>query len=239
MKAELLRKKAEADNVKATTIIPDFVPSKAKVHEKLPKVPKESKKSTIELEDSAQLARSKQILEAKAKYYEKMMKKGGGSSDSLVQFNQKYQEENRRYSSDESEEEYDESKYAPEEDWVEYTDSLGRTRKCLKKDLDAFQKRDEELQKIVEERNKEQSEMIAQQEPDKTPETEEITKEDKKFQRILNQSEDIGERFMEQREKWDDKLDDNVQKNFVHYQDILFDGKCFFNILSNFNNCPA
>lgn len=220
-----MRKQQEVNRAKATTSMPEYVPSKKSTEPKEPKQKKERK--VTELEDSSQLARSKKMLEAKAKYYDKMTKAGGSlNSDEncLVMFNQKHQA--ARYDESSEEEDIDESAY-PSEDWVEYTDCLGRTRKCLKKDLESFQQRDEELQKVVEARNKEQSDLMAAAGPsveEKSPEVE-ITEEEKKVQRILEQTEDVGERFMEQREKWDQQQTENLQKDFVHYQDVLFDGE--------------
>ena len=120
MKAELLRKQEEVSRAKTSTSIDDFVPKR------VPKAPKpdpppgaksKSKPSKssdgkagklVELEDSAQLDRSKKILIAKSKYYDRMMASGGSlNSDEncLVMFNQKKQTErpatNYRYSSEE------------------------------------------------------------------------------------------------------------------------------------------
>lgn len=118
-----MRKQAEASQVRSH--MDDFVPRKAV------KPPKEEKTRTnpvskskeIELEDSAQLTRSKKMLEAKAKYYDKMVKAGGSRNDddnSLVMFNQKHQDtrtldENSGSDADDMNI-FDESKY-PEEDW--------------------------------------------------------------------------------------------------------------------------
>lgn len=61
----------------------------------------------VELEDSAQLDRSKKVLLAKSKYYDRMMASGGAlNSDEncLVMFNQKKQTDrvvSYRYSSEE------------------------------------------------------------------------------------------------------------------------------------------
>lgn len=122
LKAELLRKQAEASQVKSQ--MANFVPKK------VAKPPKEekticksgSKSKEIEIEDSAQLARSKKILEAKAKYYDKMVKAGGSMANddnNLVIFNRKQQDTKMHENSDSEEDErniFDESKY-PEEDW--------------------------------------------------------------------------------------------------------------------------
>lgn len=113
-------------------------------------------------------------------------------------------------------------------DRVEYTDCLGRTRKCLKKDLPSFQRRDQDLSRVVEARNQEQTEILLQQrreEVDERPATEDNSEEIEKILHIP-QPDDIGERFTEQRQQWERQEVKNMQKEFVHYQDVLFDGKC-------------
>ena len=42
-------------------------------------------------------------------------------------------------------------KSSPDDEWVEYTDALGRSRKCLKKDLPDLVRNDKELYKYKEE----------------------------------------------------------------------------------------
>ena len=42
-------------------------------------------------------------------------------------------------------------KKSPDDEWVEYTDALGRSRKCLKKDLPDLVRNDQELYKYKEE----------------------------------------------------------------------------------------
>ena len=42
-------------------------------------------------------------------------------------------------------------KKSPDDEWVEYTDALGRSRKCLKKDLPDLVRNDKELYKYREE----------------------------------------------------------------------------------------
>lgn len=96
----MLRKQEEISRAKAFSSIDDFVPKKAPKPEKPPSsssgVKKQSKvkNAPIELEDSAELARSKKMLESKAKYYDRMVASGGSlNSDEqcLVMFNQKKQ----------------------------------------------------------------------------------------------------------------------------------------------------
>lgn len=98
----MLRKQEEISRAKALTSIDDFVPKK--VHKpdktltsadrnKSPAV-RNRKEEPIELEDSAELNRSKKILQSKARYYDRMVASGGAlNSDEncLVLFNQKKQ----------------------------------------------------------------------------------------------------------------------------------------------------
>lgn len=89
--------------------------------------------------------------------------------------------------------------------------------------MPSFQRRDQDLSKVVDARNQEQAEMLqSQQKREETPEdnSEEIEK-------ILHipHPDDIGERFIEQRKQWEKQEVENMQKEFVHYQDVLFDGE--------------
>ena len=92
------------------------------------------------------------MLEAKAKLYDEMNsnalkyddKEHPVLSNSLVDFQRKAIDrinEDRLKEPAEGEPNYS----VNEEDWVEFTDSLGRTRRCLKIDLPDFMARDAEL----------------------------------------------------------------------------------------------
>lgn len=75
LKAELLRKQEEV--LKNKKSVPAFVKSSSKI-----KITKHESKSSTgvkveECEDSSLLSKSKKILEAKAKYYDRMMKSKG------------------------------------------------------------------------------------------------------------------------------------------------------------------
>lgn len=103
LKAELLRKQEEV--LKNKKEVPFVVKSKLK---NSTKSSDDSKKPSgvkiIEYEDSSLIAKSQKILEAKAKYYEKMMKSRGtlNSDDhSLVMFNRKNQMEKEETYDDE------------------------------------------------------------------------------------------------------------------------------------------
>lgn len=107
LKAELLRKQEEVLKNKKT--VPAFIKN-PKVKTKTASSSKvESKDAagakSIEYENSGLISKSRRILEAKAKYYDQMMKsKGGLNSDdhSLVLFNKKTQ-----YEKDESDDDDD------------------------------------------------------------------------------------------------------------------------------------
>lgn len=96
LKAELLRKQEEVLRNKKS--VPAFIKN-PKVKTKTVSSSKvESKNATgaksIEYEDSGLISKSRKILEAKAKYYDQMMKSKGGlncDDHSLVQFNKKTQ----------------------------------------------------------------------------------------------------------------------------------------------------
>lgn len=165
MKAELLRKHDEVSKAKSSHIVDNFVPRKIERHsEKRTKSKNSTTKSdqtTESYEDSEMLTRSKKVLEAKSKFYDKMIATGGSlNSDEncLVMFNQKKQSSdvNTTYQSSSSDDSETESNNKEESagEWVEYTDCLGRTRKCLQEDVEFFKKKDGELAETVTERNK-------------------------------------------------------------------------------------
>ncbi|KAL7032453.1 hypothetical protein ACKWTF_007322 [Chironomus riparius] len=84
---------------------------------------------TIEVDDSIELARSKRILEQKAKYYERMSKNKVNST--LVLFENKKDDDIR-----------------DETDYIEFTDCFGRTRKVEKSEYDKIR---DERDEIIEE----------------------------------------------------------------------------------------
>ncbi|XP_055641244.1 coiled-coil domain-containing protein 174 [Toxorhynchites rutilus septentrionalis] len=238
LKAELLRKQEEVSRAKAFTSIDDFVPKKVPKAEKSyssdKKEPKsKTEKNAIELEDSAQLERSKKKLVVKAKYYDRMVASGGAlNSDEncLVMFNQKRQTEkpmdNSYGSSDDSislEEEGPREteirRNNPNEDWVEYTDFLGRSRRCLRRDLDECLRKDKELSRCTSPR-----------EGQRNAKTQHLESESDDDGNIIGPvpsvaiTEDtIGDRFREMREQWATQEAENLEKDSVHYQDVLFD----------------
>uniref|UniRef100_A0A4Y0BIB7 CCDC174 alpha/beta GRSR domain-containing protein n=1 Tax=Anopheles funestus TaxID=62324 RepID=A0A4Y0BIB7_ANOFN len=268
LKAELLRKQEEVGRAKASTSIEDFVPKrapKAEKHESTTRKERREKKDkskekpvVTELEDSAQLVRSKQMLQAKAKYYDRMVAAGGSlnsDENSLVMFNKKKQDIKPAYSvSDESAPESSASSSSSESEgdesgdnkWVEYTDCLGRTRKCLKEDLKACLARDRELSKSMGPRDVHRREGLQGGPATENAAAAKSSIEGSKQDKIVNDqvameeeegelvgpmppaigptgATDIGERFREMKEQWIQQEETNLEKGSVHYQDVLFD----------------
>uniref|UniRef100_A0A1Q3FUV4 CCDC174 alpha/beta GRSR domain-containing protein n=1 Tax=Culex tarsalis TaxID=7177 RepID=A0A1Q3FUV4_CULTA len=268
LKAELLRKQEEVSRAKTSTSIDDFVPKRVpKAPESHPPSSGKSKsksskssasgsdgktdKKPIELEDSAQLDRSKKVLIAKSKYYDRMMASGGSlNSDEncLVMFNQKKQTErptgtSYRYSSGEESEPSSSSSdeedgrgaknRLPErdDDLVEYTDYLGRSRKCLRKELDEMLRVNREMEREARaSRGEEPSSNAAGRPAGPAASLRDDNSEDDGEELIgppvpsvAITEDNIGERFREMREQWTKQEAANLEKDSVHYSDVLFD----------------
>ncbi|XP_057319866.1 coiled-coil domain-containing protein 174 [Microplitis mediator] len=210
LKAELLRKHAEVEEAKAKMDFTKTNLPKPKVKTKKIKNKEEKKlnkpEKVTEIEDINLLKKSKYMLEAKARLYDKLKKQGydGGDNDNddryLVDFSNKSDESDSEIY---HEEDYNDLASDPEEDWVEYQDCFGRTRKCLRKDLPKMKEKDnlikdEIVEKPVENENnnKPQYKFIP---PEKEPEIE-----------IM-------------RKKWEEQTEKLTHKSDIHYQDILFD----------------
>ncbi|XP_012680402.2 coiled-coil domain-containing protein 174 [Clupea harengus] len=111
----------------------------------------------ISAEEENNLEKSKKKLEEKARLYEQMTKGDFPDEETeglfLVDFTQKIIDQRRdAHANTRDEEELDQQipvppPQNPDEEWVEYVDALGRSRKCLRKDLPDFQKMDQDLQK--------------------------------------------------------------------------------------------
>ncbi|XP_059619935.1 coiled-coil domain-containing protein 174 [Phlebotomus argentipes] len=239
LKAELLRKQQEVNVAKEQQSIATFVPKNFPKTEKAAKSSKtERQTETTEVEDSEMMNKSKRILEAKSKFYDKMSASGGflNSDDNcLVMFNKKRQDEkvekgqSSSSSDDDDGEQFDEEDFRsddPQEDWVEYTDCLGRTRKCLRKDLEFFKKKDSSLAENLQDRlaNREEPKWIIDRRGEQEgklleEEAEKEEDEDEEEDDLLK----TGRKLQQMREEWERKESENVRKEFVHYQDVLFD----------------
>ncbi|XP_017040149.1 coiled-coil domain-containing protein 174 [Drosophila ficusphila] len=249
LKAELVRKQHEVKMAKATKAsAAEFRPSKSSGDKEksddrgYKNVAKSGDGAKVyEAEDQAQLDKSRRVLEAKSKFYDRMSRSGGSlnSDDNcLVMFNRKKQEadqedppqkfETRQRLSSSSSSSEDET--GQDDDEVEYVDCLGRTRKCLRKDLAEAQRRDRQL---------------AESMPERLDQTKANWMIDTKGcqDNAHNSDDDDGESFIgprptesvfsdalstmtkhdEQRMNWERKEQENVEKPDVHYQDVFFD----------------
>ena len=167
LKAELLKRKAEAANkVRAVKVSASSSGSEKwkKQAEKLEstrklKEIKPGKKLSQEEEENLKLdedlRKSREALERKTRIYEQRYNRAiqevsknsseseEDDSDELVNFKEKVFLEMR--SGDLNAIQSSPRRDYDDEDWVEFTDSLGRTRRCLKHDLNHYKKLDEEV----------------------------------------------------------------------------------------------
>ena len=110
------------------------------------------------------------------------------------------------------------------EKWIEYKDSLGRTRIAMKKDLPELILRDKKLNAATPAQNKVEEPVLSRI-ADLEPEHE---------QSML--SEDMRRELL--RQKWEKEEEENLKKTKVHYKDVLFDearthGAAFYNFSRN------
>ncbi|EDW81006.1 uncharacterized protein Dwil_GK11827 [Drosophila willistoni] len=248
LKAELLRKQHEVKLAKATKgASSEFKPKeaskpKSKKHDREYKKVSSSEEATVyESEDYAQLAKSRRVLEAKSKFYDKMSRSGGNlnSDDNcLVMFNRKKQEEeviqpsmppprerlSSSSSSDSSNDDVD------DEEEVEYVDCLGRTRKCLRKELKEAKSRDKQLAASMPERldqTKANWLINVPTEPSQgnsdTDDNETSFKPPAPPQSVFSEALSTMTKHDEQRMNWERKEQENFDKPDVHYQDVFFD----------------
>lgn len=192
-----MRKHEEVSKAKSSHLIRDFVPRRQK-----PTVPSDAKQTAAaaraatraaeNAEDAERLERSKRVLEQKSKYYDRMCRSGGtlnSEQTGLVMFNQKkqtigdYVSSSSSSSSDDDADDKDNKRYDDddEDDWVEYTDCLGRTRKCLRKDVEFFKRKDEDLAEIVADRMQQQQQSATGVANNSIPSTTTTTQKEAEF----------------------------------------------------------
>lgn len=200
-------------------------------------------------ENSELLIKSRKVLEAKAKLYEKLTTSGGlmNSDDTcLVLFNKKKQVSHQNHpnvaSSESSDDEHsDEStggsreieENDPNELWTEYTDCLGRTRKCLKEDIELFKRRDGELAQATQNRRYTDASTISNVDRNSTLQSWFLdTNGDNSHDLQLHQLPDGNKSpisitksstLKNMRTSWEEKEQQNLNQDQIHYQDVLFD----------------
>ncbi|XP_075984787.1 coiled-coil domain-containing protein 174 [Anticarsia gemmatalis] len=224
LKAELLRKQEEVNEKKQLPKhkVENFKPPtavKAKAEKDVGKEYKKTFKDSLKAVDTEELEacrKSKAALEKKAELYEHLSDKAGSSQlagNFLVDFDTKKKQEQPKPVEvvPPTLEDIVEQAQVDDSEWIEYTDCLGRTRKCHKSDLELFVKRDKDLMKIM-------SNDSSNTEDDKPEEPVEPVKEKPLLVQTTN------DYLQSLREKWEQKEQELLAKDKdIHYQDLLFD----------------
>lgn len=235
LKAELSRKQEEVVKAKAQaqaqSINPVPLPKKktlcTKTNAGVCERAAKDLEDTKEEEDA--FKKSRAALEAKSELYDRLSRDSSVTAADtryLVNFQQKISDDHNKTGEasnmkgpeeDKEEEErlsdeYDEP-LDPEEDWVDYVDCLGRTRRSLRKDLAFVKQRDVELFEslgVFVDKNKANS--------DDSGRT--VTSGDGALELM---SGDMRRELL--RQKWEQQEEQLRNKSDIHYQDVLFDGK--------------
>ncbi|KAI8437651.1 hypothetical protein MSG28_011902 [Choristoneura fumiferana] len=221
LKAELLKKQEEVQDKKHLPQhrVDSYKPpvAKAKNVKDTEKPGKRSFKDNLKAVDTDELEacrKSKLALEKKAELYAHLADGAGNSELSgrfLVDFNTKKQQEPEPEckSSQDTDVTY-QSYEEVESEWTEFTDCLGRTRKCLKSDLDLYIKRDQELMQTM---IKDQVKPIEEMPENEVPQVEKPL--------LVQKTNDYLQSL---REKWEEKERELLAKDKdIHYQDLLYD----------------
>ncbi|XP_017113946.1 coiled-coil domain-containing protein 174 [Drosophila elegans] len=255
LKAELLRKQHEVRLAKATKAsATEFRPSKSSSDNKDKSTDRGYKKvessndgtKVYEAEDQAQLDKSRRVLEAKSKFYDRMSRSGGNlnSDDNcLVMFNRKKQEadqeqspqrcDSRQRLSSSSSSSSSAEDEGQDDDEVEFVDCLGRTRKCMRRDLKEAQRRDRQLADSMPERldqtkanwmidTKGSREQGSAHNSDNDDDGEPIIGP-RPTESVFSDALSTMTKHDEQRLNWERKEVENFDKPDVHYQDVFFD----------------
>lgn len=250
LKAELLRKQQDVSKLKKQdtsdpfmAVISKRLPSNKKrnqsTKQEAPSVIPTEAQTNKSSEDHELLAKSKRILEAKAKLYDRMTASGGSLNTDdtcLVRFNQKKQDQREYVKSSSESSSDDDEKDEDDDKWTEYTDCLGRTRKCLKEDVDVFKKKDMELAEVAKSRMEQipNSEQSTRNTDDGNAncwfvDTKGISSSDLPIYKSAASTDDDtlsmiskSTKMEEMRQQWERKEQENMDLEKIHYQDVLF-----------------
>ncbi|CAH2054569.1 unnamed protein product, partial [Iphiclides podalirius] len=216
LKAEVLKKQEEVIEKKQLPQhnVETFKPKaekKCDVNKQNHKSFKDNLKA-VDIEELETLRKSKLALEKKAELYEHLSDKTGSSQLAerfLVDFKgKKEREPDTPIKKRDEKETVVYSDTDDDNEWIEFTDCLGRTRKCLKSDLELYKKRDKELLRVI---TNGQERDEPREEPEKTPEKPFLVQKTNDYLQSL-------------REKWEQKEKELLAKEKdIHYQDLLFD----------------
>lgn len=201
LKAELLRKQTEVKETKLKTESVNTLPQlsgKKRIKKTVAEDTKKITKDVKDVEDIASHKKSKLMLEAKARLYERLKRSKTDNNKFLVDF------KNKDESDEESVDEEISKQYPiePDENWVEYQDCFGRTRRCLREDLPHMQRKDDLIKHEIMKGNIDDGRV------------------DNKEEYIVQEKEPEIEIM---RRKWEEQTQKLADKTDIHYQDILFD----------------
>lgn len=203
LKAELMRKQAEVKEAKMRAeVIQPIIKVKRKAKNLEEKIKKDRSDDLVDVDDIKTHKKSKLMLEAKTRLYNRLKKTKHNNENFLVDFSNKSDESEEEKLEEEEPEDNSIIDNDDDDDWVEYVDCFGRTRRCLKEDLPSMQEKDKLLKQQMN-RNHVDTEKIDTSEqvpvPEKEPEIE-----------IM-------------RRKWEEQTQKLSDKVNIHYQDVLFD----------------
>jgi len=212
LKAELLRKQQEIAAARASNQTFTRPTPKVKLKSLEDKVNKGVEIRERRAAEAAEappdlLQKSQIMLEAKTKLYEKLSSQANADSTSnfLVNFSAKEKEQVA-------------DSFDDDDDWVDFVDCLGRTKRCLKEDLLEMKNKDNVLRSSM---------GLQSVEPVTfTIDTKGAvdTGEDEKNAEMM--SADMHREML--RQKWEQQEEKLLGARDVHYQDLLFDGKFVF-----------
>ncbi|XP_030754066.1 coiled-coil domain-containing protein 174 [Sitophilus oryzae] len=234
LKAEILRKqedlaKAKADNAEKIKVIKKKSPLELKnkgVNERA------RRDFGDEEQDLLKLSRSK--LETKAKLYDKLSNRiltEDLKRKYLVRFDDKdvdnkcpidNEEDLDLPPDDDADDQFSDynDHVDSSDEWVEYIDCLGRSRKCLRKDLEYFKSKDAELKLVadkrheVESKNTESNKEIGEENIETTNKPEDIQTE------LDLVSADMRKDML--RRQWEKEEEELRDRSDIHYQNVLF-----------------
>ncbi|XP_076625950.1 coiled-coil domain-containing protein 174 [Colletes latitarsis] len=208
LKAELLRKQTEVNEAKLRSQTSHTVPKiKKKPKKSKEKDTKESSDKSEYIEDVNTHKKSKLMLEAKSRLYERLKKSKHNNENFLVDFTNKSDDSEAESLPKDQEDDVtlgneDDVTLGNEDDWVEYEDCFGRTRKCLVEDLPLMQEKDKLIKQQI----------ISKKGIDMKTDAEQNLIQDEKEPEI---------EIM--RRKWEEQTAKLADKVNIHYQDVLFD----------------
>ncbi|CAH1131437.1 unnamed protein product [Ceutorhynchus assimilis] len=240
LKAEILRKQEELGKAKQANSEKIKV-IKKKALELKNKGVDDRKLNDLNEEEQDLLKLSRSKLEAKSKLYDKLSANANPEQNEeinrkyLVRFDKKqggssFQSTNEEFPEESEDEEKHNSDYYdddvdPSNEWVEYTDCLGRSRKCLRKDLENIKAKDADLKLII---DKPQQPVVNTEETnsdkDKENENNEKEKEEQVDANIEVEPEMISADMEREklRRQWEQEEEELRDKTNIHYQNVLF-----------------